>query len=94
MLLPSSSRTRSGNHFTQSSRSINNSYCFFCCAVLQAPLLVKSAVEALVDMGGVRIEDNVLVTADGHFNLTMAAAMPKEAAEIEAYMAAHNSANN
>jgi Xaa-Pro dipeptidase len=62
--------------------------------VLQASLLVKSAVEALVDMGGVRIEDNVLVTADGHFNLTTAADMPKEAAEIEAYMAAHNSANN
>ncbi|WIA40480.1 hypothetical protein OEZ86_013836 [Tetradesmus obliquus] len=56
----------------------------------QAPLLVKPAVEALLDMGGVRIEDNVLVTDSGHFNLTMAAGMPKEAAEIEAYMAAHN----
>lgn len=58
--------------------------------MLQAPLLVKPAVEALLDMGGVRIEDNVLVTDSGHFNLTMAADMPKEAAEIEAYMAAHN----
>eukprot|EP00882_Tetradesmus_deserticola_P031157 GHRQ01035222.1.p2 GENE.GHRQ01035222.1~~GHRQ01035222.1.p2 ORF type:complete len:114 (+),score=49.03 GHRQ01035222.1:669-1010(+) len=56
----------------------------------QVSLLDKPAVEALVDMGGVRIEDNVLITADGHFNLTMAAGMLKEAHEIEAYMAEHN----
>ncbi|KAF6261161.1 peptidase M24, structural domain-containing protein [Scenedesmus sp. NREL 46B-D3] len=56
----------------------------------QASLLVRPAVEALAELGGVRIEDNVLVTADGHLNLTMAAGMPKEADEIEAYMAAHN----
>jgi Xaa-Pro aminopeptidase len=62
--------------------------------MLQAALLVKSAIEALVDMGGVRIEDNVLVTAGGHFNLTMAAGMPKEAAEIEEYMAEHNVHSN
>jgi hypothetical protein len=62
--------------------------------MLQAALLVKPAVESLLNMGGVRIEDNVLVTADGHFNLTTAAGMPKEAAEIEAYMAAHNTMSN
>lgn len=47
------------------------------------------AAEKLLDLGGVRIEDNVLITKDGHFNITMAADMPKIAAEIEEYMAAH-----
>lgn len=67
-------------------------FCVCCCCdrVLQASLLVRPAVEALAELGGVRIEDNVLVTADGHLNFTMAAGMPKEADEIEAYMAAHN----
>ncbi|KAI8372777.1 peptidase M24, structural domain-containing protein [Radiomyces spectabilis] len=36
-------------------------------------------------VGGVRIEDNILITEDGHINLTTA---PKEIAEIEALMAA------
>lgn len=54
----------------------------------QASCLNADAVERLYDLGGVRIEDNVLVKPGGHFNLTMAAGLPKEAADIEAAMAA------
>jgi Xaa-Pro aminopeptidase len=39
-------------------------------------------------LGGVRIEDNAVITADGHVNLTMAAGVPKEVREIEDLMAA------
>ena len=55
--------------------------------LLQASCLVTSVLEQFMPLGGVRIEDNVAVTPGGHFNLTMAADMPKEAAEIEAIMA-------
>lgn len=44
-------------------------------------------MEAFLDLGGVRIEDNVSITAAGHFNLTMATGLPKTAAGIEAAMA-------
>lgn len=54
----------------------------------QAAGVVWPAVEALIGMGGVRIEDNAVITADGHVNLTMAAGAPKEAGEIEEFMAA------
>lgn len=54
----------------------------------QAAGVVWSAVERFIDLGGVRIEDNVVISGDGHYNLTMAADMPKAAADIEEYMAA------
>jgi Xaa-Pro aminopeptidase len=57
---------------------------------LQAGLLRSDALEPFMTMGGVRIEDNVAVTAaasSGHFNLTMAAEVPKEARVIEELMA-------
>lgn len=41
----------------------------------------------MIDMGGVRIEDNVAITAAGHFNLTMATGLPKTAAGVEEAMA-------
>lgn len=37
-------------------------------------------------VGGVRIEDNILITKDGHVNLTT---VPKEIDEIEALIAAN-----
>lgn len=43
--------------------------------------------ERLIDLGGVRTEDNVLITHDGHFNITMAAGVAKKAADIEDYIA-------
>lgn len=54
---------------------------------LQAPLLNEAALQPFLTMGGVRIEDNVAVTEDGAFNLTMAASVPKAAADVEAVMA-------
>ena len=56
----------------------------------QASLLKADALEPFMSMGGVRIEDNVVVTSaasSGHFNLTMAAGVPKGAREIEEVMA-------
>lgn len=55
---------------------------------MQASCLNRPAIEGLLGLGGVRIEDNVLITAGGHFNLTVAAGMPKDATEIEQHMAA------
>ncbi|KAF8055939.1 hypothetical protein HT031_006578 [Scenedesmus sp. PABB004] len=59
----------------------------------QARCLNRAALEGLVPLGGVRIEDNVLLTSDeggggGVFNITLAAGVPKRAEEIEALMAA------
>lgn len=54
---------------------------------LQAAGVNWAAVESFIDMGGVRIEDNVVVTRGGHFNLTTATGLPKAAADIEACMA-------
>jgi Xaa-Pro dipeptidase len=46
--------------------------------------LVRERLERFLDMGGVRIEDNVLVTADGARSLT---SVPRSVEEIEAVMA-------
>lgn len=48
-----------------------------------APFLNKSKLESLFDFGGVRIEDNLIITEDGHENLTD---VPKERKEIERIM--------
>jgi hypothetical protein len=58
--------------------------------LLQASCLVSSKVEEFMQLGGVRIEDNVFVTGSGHFNLTTAADMPKSTKEIEVVMAGRN----
>jgi Xaa-Pro dipeptidase len=47
----------------------------------------KEALDKYKSVGGVRIEDNVLITQDGHVNLTTA---PKEIDEVEAMCAAEN----
>ncbi|MCC5913876.1 MAG: aminopeptidase P family protein [Balneolaceae bacterium] len=49
----------------------------------QAPFLNREKIETLYDFGGVRIEDNLIVTDDGNENLTE---VPKEIKEIEAVM--------
>jgi len=49
-----------------------------------AAFLNKPKVEALYNFGGVRIEDNIIVTEDGYENLTN---VPKEREEIEKVMA-------
>ena len=46
--------------------------------------LVPSAIEAARGLGGVRLEDNVLVTARGVESLTR---VPRDIAEVEAVMA-------
>ena len=51
-------------------------------------MLQEAALEPFKSMGGVRIEDNVALTEQGCFNLTMAAGVPKAAADIETVMAA------
>jgi hypothetical protein len=54
---------------------------------LQAAGVNWSAVESFIDLGGVRIEDNVVVTPAGHYNLTMATGLPKTASGVEQAMA-------
>lgn len=48
-----------------------------------AAFLNKGKIESLYDFGGVRIEDNIIVTEDGYENLTD---VPKERDEIEKVM--------
>jgi Xaa-Pro dipeptidase len=48
------------------------------------PFLNKSKLKELFDFGGVRIEDNIIVTEEGYENLTN---VPKERDEIETIMA-------
>jgi hypothetical protein len=52
------------------------------CAV-QAAGVNWDALEPFMDLGGVRIEDNVVITPGGHFNVTDATGLPKTAAGIE-----------
>lgn len=40
-----------------------------------------------MDLGGVRIEDNVVITPGGHYNLTEATGLPKTASGVEQAMA-------
>lgn len=51
---------------------------------LQSQFLVADKVTAYLSFGGVRLEDNVLVTAHGIDNLTD---VPRSVAEVEAVMA-------
>jgi Xaa-Pro aminopeptidase len=60
---------------------------------VQAAGVNWSEVERFIDIGGVRIEDNVLLTQSGHFNLTMATGLPKTVAGIEAAMAESRALN-
>jgi hypothetical protein len=55
---------------------------------MQAAGVNWGALDPFMDLGGVRIEDNVVVTAGGHFNLTDATGLPKTAAGIQEFMAA------
>jgi Xaa-Pro dipeptidase len=41
------------------------------------------ALRGYLDFGGIRIEDNLIITEDGHENLTD---VPKSRADIEAWM--------
>lgn len=61
-----------------------------CCA-LQAAGVNWSAVESFIDLGGVRIEDNVLITPGGHFNLTDHTGLPKTVEGVEEAMREHSS---
>ena len=49
----------------------------------QAPLLVPEALARFAGFGGVRLEDDIVVTADGMENLTLC---PRTVAEVEAVM--------
>jgi Xaa-Pro dipeptidase len=50
----------------------------------KAKFLNKSKLQEMMDFGGVRIEDNLIITDEGHENLTD---VPKERADIEKVMA-------
>ncbi|KAI9471819.1 MAG: peptidase M24, structural domain-containing protein [Benjaminiella poitrasii] len=50
-----------------------------------AKYINKEVLDKYKSVGGVRIEDNIVITKDGHYNLTT---VPKEIDEIEALMAA------
>ena len=62
--------------------------CYFIPALLKPALedeeqrqfLNRARVEALMDFGGIRIEDNLVITEDGHENLTD---VPKRVSDIE-----------
>jgi Xaa-Pro dipeptidase len=68
--------------------------CYFISELLEpafathGDLLVESEVRKFFGTGGVRIEDDVEVTADGARNLN--ADLPRTVQEIEDYMATHN----
>ena len=49
----------------------------------QAPLLVPEALSRFAGFGGVRLEDDIVVTADGMESLTLC---PRTVAEVEAVM--------
>jgi Xaa-Pro dipeptidase len=49
----------------------------------QSPYLNVEALRGYLDFGGIRIEDNLIITEDGHENLTD---VPKSRADIEAWM--------
>lgn len=51
---------------------------------IQSKFLVAEKIAAMLDFGGVRIEDDVLITAEGCENLTVC---PRTVAEVEAVMA-------
>ena len=46
--------------------------------------LVRDRIEEFMEVGGVRIEDNIVITKDGHDNLTECC--PKTVEDIEAIM--------
>ena len=50
----------------------------------RAKFLVAAAIEPFYSFGGVRLEDNVLITADGSHSFTH---VPRSVADIEAVMA-------
>jgi len=47
-----------------------------------------------MDLGGVRIEDNVIITAGGHFNLTDHTGLPKTAEGVEEALREHSSSSS
>lgn len=62
--------------------------CYFNKVILQqafdnpevSKYLVKSKIEEYKCVGGVRLEDDILITKDGHFNLTT---VPRTIEEVE-----------
>ncbi|KAK9917777.1 hypothetical protein WJX75_008067 [Coccomyxa subellipsoidea] len=49
-----------------------------------AKFLIRDRIESLLDFGGVRLEDNVVVTADGARSMTV---VPRQVEDVEAVMA-------
>jgi len=50
----------------------------------KSAFLVKEKIEPMMDFGGIRLEDDIVITADGHENFTRT---PRKVADIEAVMA-------
>jgi len=50
----------------------------------QSKYLNKAKIQEYMDVGGVRLEDDLLITKDGHINLTY---VPRTVEEVEACMA-------